>query len=253
MQEPSDGALRLVEKLRESPHVVIFDIEEAALIIDRETGWIPCSDRMPEVNGVVDACVPGTQSSFRVQYCRSHRKAEDLFYWQSWTGSGRWEIEHFTLWQPPPTPPEDVVNSAFATIRDLQAELETKTKTIENTHGRLDMLAYEIGAEAPTFDAIGVVVRHLVERAEKAEAKLGPCEDALANAQMDRDMVQAENKRLKVVRDAVKTAREIMQQSVDGLITYKEAMQKMQDVIGFQHDEHMPCPITAAIAETEGE
>ena len=53
--------------------------------------------------------------------------------------------------------------------------------------------------------------------------------------------------------DAVKTAREVMQQSVDGLITYKEAMQKLQGIIGFQHDEHMPCPITAAIVKTEEE
>ena len=116
MQKPSEGALKIVDLLR--AHISVLEDGEVfepaqrdilALIIDRETRdqWILCSDRMPEVNGVVDACVPGTQSSFRVQYCRSHRKAEDLFYWQSWTGSGRWEIEHFTLWQPLPTPPEE--------------------------------------------------------------------------------------------------------------------------------------------------
>ena len=33
-QKPSDGAIQLMEKLRLSPHVVVFDIEEVALIID---------------------------------------------------------------------------------------------------------------------------------------------------------------------------------------------------------------------------
>ena len=35
-QKPSEGAVRVVEKLRESPHVVVFDIEEVTKIIDRD-------------------------------------------------------------------------------------------------------------------------------------------------------------------------------------------------------------------------
>ncbi len=76
--------------------------------------------------------------------------------------------------------------------------------------------------------------------------------EAKEAAKTIRDL-QAVNLRLMLMCDAVKTAREVMQQSVDGLITYEEAMQKLQDIIGFQHDEHMPCPISAAIAEIEKE
>ena len=95
MQKPSEGAIRVVEKLRLSPHVVVFDIEEAALIIDSETGWILCSERMPT-------------DGEKVLVWFDKWKLMQTWNWKAKNRQMLKEIGTvFSQWQPLPTPPKE--------------------------------------------------------------------------------------------------------------------------------------------------
>ncbi len=107
----------------------------------------------------------------------------------------------------------------FNTIRDLQKDIiHRKWLRDDVEHQRLDQVA----------------------RAEKAEDKLGVCEDALANAQMNRDMVTAENNRL------LKSCTNLQAEN-------KRLTEKLEAIASVPFEPFSAAIGKAAIAETEGE
>ncbi len=111
MQKPSDGAMRAARAMIADVDKVLqghgeplevysiglgfSDLQDAlveryALIIDRETGWILCSDRMPKEYGLYLTFEQGT--ILFTEYCGA--------------GVG-WEKYNPTHWQPCSTPPEE--------------------------------------------------------------------------------------------------------------------------------------------------
>lgn len=60
----------------------------------------------------------------------------------------------------------------------------------------------------------------------------------------EKKRVKAAETQLGAVVEAVTKAREYMQICVDGLISFEELYDAIKPLIGFTHDEHMPCSFT---------
>ena len=121
-QKSSDGATRAAQKVCaliqervgaaldfakvHGCDVVPTRHDEIAAIIDREKGWILCSERMPEISQIIDVARVGGVVD-RVQLQESKRNGCPALFWSSLTGGVPQPQNYYTHWQPRPTPLEE--------------------------------------------------------------------------------------------------------------------------------------------------
>ena len=106
MQKRSDGAMKLAKEILYFAQLACdvkmraLTVEELATLIDRETGWILCSDRMPtraDASNTNGDCV---RWYFPIS-------GEDVSPWDMWQAPWPDTVKRPTHWQPCSTPPEE--------------------------------------------------------------------------------------------------------------------------------------------------